>query len=237
MINLIPLAIAAIVAGTAANMEGQRRRRSAENRAARDYAERLQGRSKEAQAIFERSIGDQDVERSNAAIEGATQAKIERVDNLRESESGFIDPMLAGQSRAPKVIQNTVSKSLADELAKARAQIGALAKLEGFSTRTFDRGLELDAAKPLFRNIALFAEGDRNVYGAKHAAAQRKGEGWRLAGDLLTGIGGVLGGGWGTAAAAGSKAYTTYMDTPTQMQDVVVPYYGGFDDKPQTRLS
>lgn len=206
MFNLIPLAIAALVAGTGANAVANRQVRRAQERAYDNYARRSDQRTNEAKSIFERSLGEQDVGKQTAKIDEAANAKVQRVDELTRTNSDYIDPLLPGQDRAPKVIGKQASRSLAEELAKARAQIGALAKLEGFSTRTFDRGLELSHVKPELGNLGLFAQGDRNILQAQMQSAAGKGQNLRLVGDILTGLGqvGLLGAGAGVGAGAGA---------------------------------
>lgn len=202
--NLLPWAIAALVAGTGAQMRANQQQRRALSQAYDNYAARTARRAAEASQLFEKSLGEQDIENQQARIDEAAAEKVQRVDDLVKRES-YIDPLLPGQDRAPKVIKSQAAASLADEIARARAQIAALAKLEGFSTRTFDRGLELDHVKPLFGNIGLFSQGDQNIFQAESLGAQHKGQNLRLIGDLLVGLGALGLGAWGGAAAGGSQ--------------------------------
>ncbi|MCE7901241.1 MAG: hypothetical protein DYH20_00975 [Gammaproteobacteria bacterium PRO9] len=224
---MLAAAIAALVAGTAANAKAQRQVRSAQRSAYNAYADRTDKRTAEAQGLFDDSLKKQDVDVQQAAVDAAAKAKTDRVGDLI-SQQNYVTPTLPGQNKAPQVIQSAVSTDLASELARARAQIGAIAKLEGFSTRTFDRGLELDHVKPQFRNIGLFSQGDRNIFDAQSAEAQHAGDNMAMLGDVLTSLGQiglmaygggamggaakVVGGGAGTmdSALAGSKAASLF---------------------------
>lgn len=191
-VNLLPLAIAALVAGSGAQWYGQRRQNQAMASAMDQHARRAERRSAEAQSLFERTLGEQGIETQQQMIDDAARDKVGRVSDLTEREAAFVDPLLPGQDRAPKVVREQASRDLADQLARARAQIGALARLEGFSTRAFDRGLQLDRVRPEFGNIGLFARGDRNILDADMHAAQFRGGNARLLGDLLTSVGGAM---------------------------------------------
>lgn len=220
--NLIPMFIAALAAGATAQYQGNKRARKAQERAYSDYASRTDKRTDEAKAIFEKSLGEQDVKKQQARVDEAATAKTARVDDLVARESSYIDPMLPGQDRAPKVIKQQASRALGDELARARAQIAAIAKLEGFSTRTFDRGLELDHVKPQLGNLSLFAQGDRNIFEARSAVAANKGANLRMLGDILIGIGAMgLGGAMGGAAGAGAGGASSVIGNQAQASPYV----------------
>jgi hypothetical protein len=208
------IALALLAAGTAANIKAQRKVAKAQLRAFERFSRRSDKRTDEASAIFSKSAEQQRVDNQMDVANKAAAAKVGRVEDLIATQ-GFVDPMLPGRSRAPAVIKSQASASLADELARARAQIGALAQLEGFSTRSFERGLELDRVKPELGNLQLFAQGDRNIYEADQVAASHKGDKLALAGDLMTAIGSIMMGGSGAALGTASKLGTSAMDSPS----------------------
>lgn len=197
----IGIALAALAAGTAAQVTGQRKVQRAQRRASAQYATDMDKREADARGLFERALGQQDAGGQQAAIASAAADKVQRVDNLVQGNEAYVNPALPGQDKAPAVIKSQISSKLADELARARAQIAAAAQIEGYSTRTFDRGLQLGRVKPELGNIGLFAQGDQNVYNARMAAAPGKGATWSTIGDLLTAAGqiGLLAGGPGAS--------------------------------------
>lgn len=204
-IPLLAYAIAALVAGTAANVAGQRKQSKAIARANQTFADRLRARSQEATGIFEGQLAKQNEDALEQVAQNATD-KERRVEDLVESDPPLYDPVGSGEtSRLPKVIQGQASHDLARELAKAKAKIAADARLEGFSTRTFDRGLQLRRSAPELGNIGLFAQGDRNMFGADLARAQGKGSGMMTLGDLLTAAGSIMMMGAGAGAAGAGK--------------------------------
>lgn len=206
--NLLPWAIAALVAGTAANVKAKHDRESAAEDAFRDYARRADARTAETTQIWEKSLREQDAGNQMQLVGQLAQDKLDRVDALRESEVDNFDPILAGQARAPAVVQTEISRNLADEIAKARATIKANATLEGFSGRTFDRGLQLSRAATDLGNLRIFGQGDRNIYDYDMLKAEHAGENWGTLGDALTAVGSIMlmGGGSLTVPQAAASA-------------------------------
>lgn len=187
-VPLLPLAIAALVAGTGAQYAGNRRRAKATARNYEWFANRARERSAEANERFE---GQLDLQREdpNAQVEAVADDKVGRVEDLIDETSQYFDTSLPGQDRAPQIVQAEAARSLGDELARSRAKLEALARIEGYGQRSFDRGTELNRELPYFENIGIFARGDRDVLGAKLAASQNKGAGMRTLGDLLVAAG------------------------------------------------
>jgi len=224
---LLPLAIAALVAGTGAQYAGNRRRAKATARDYEWFANRARERSAEANDRFE---GQLDLQREdpNAQVEEVADDKVGRVEDLIDENSQYFDTSLPGQDRAPRIVQAEAARSLGDELARSRAKLEALAKLEGYGQRSFDRGTELNRELPYFENVGIFARGDRDVLGAKLAASQNKGAGMRTLGDLLVAAGqmGLMAGGGpagtttvGTSSGAGAAL-------PTNAYGQTLPQYG-----------
>jgi hypothetical protein len=209
-IPLLALAIGALAGGTALQASAARSRDKADAAALRRYANKNKARSAEAQAQFEKSLTEQNAEKQTEQIDQKADQKVSRVDNMIEALAPTFDPLLPGADRAPKVVQATNAKSLAEGLARARANLKATATLEGFSGRTFDRGLQLNRNQDLYRQQAIFDRGDRDVMEAERAAAQFKGGNKALLGDLLTMIGmiglGGAGGAGSTVSAGAAKA-------------------------------
>lgn len=207
-INLLPYAIAALVAGTAAQQKARHDQKSAAEDAYRDWSRRSRGRTEEATDIWEKSMAEQDVGNQMDAVGALAQEKVNRVNTLTEAEAHNYDPILAGQERAPAVVKTEIARNLADELAKSRAQIKAQATLEGFSGRSFDRGLQLSRSSTDMGNLGIFAQGDRNIFDSDMLKAQSAGQNWAMIGDILTTLGqvGMLGAGMaGTGSVLSSS--------------------------------
>lgn len=210
--QVLPWAIAALVAGTAANQYSKRQVRNAQQDAWRDYSKRNAKRTEESTDLWEASMAEQDVANQQENIDKRAADKIQRVTDTIAGEEAYYDPLLPGQDRAPAVIQGEVQGKLSDELAKARARLGAMATLEGFSGRTFDRGFQMSRDNELMRNIGIFSQGDQNIFDWDMMNAAHKGDTAATIGDVLTAIGqaGLMayGAGFSTLGANAATAST-----------------------------
>lgn len=185
----LALGIAALVGGTGFQVSARNQQRRAARTASNKFAAKSKQRSDEANAIFQKSLADQDATKQQEAIDAARDEKLTRVEDLFTREAANYDPLLPGQERAPTVVKEEGAKQLSDGLARARARLAAVAQLEGFGSRTFDRKLQLQDNASLLGNIGLFARGDRDVFDTDMFAAQQQGGNKALIGDLLVTLG------------------------------------------------
>lgn len=207
---LVALAIGSLLAGTAAQMKARHDVKSDQEKAYRQYARRTDKRTAEATGIWKGQMAKQAESAGADTIGALAQQKLDRMGDLQESESQYYDPILQGQDRAPTVVKSEIARSLSDELAKARSQIKAEATLEGFSSRAFDRGIDISRANADLGNLGLFAQGDQNIYEYDMNKAAHAGDNWAMVGDVLSALGqiGLLGAGTGLFGA-GSKVLSS----------------------------
>lgn len=207
--------IASLLIGTQQQTQANRKVDRSNAAALTRYRDKKRVQSDEARALFERRLGEQDVDNQQSIIDEQAAGKVARVDTLDRAATAETDPMLPGSDRAPRVVKEQNAQEMASAVAKARARLKAMATLEGFSGRTFDRGLQFNRDADLYRTQANFDRGDQSVLQAEQFAAQNAGNSNRMIGDVLTtlgqiglmagGFGGGFGGGKLAAAKAGSR--------------------------------
>ena len=192
--------IASLLIGTQQQARAGQKVDRANAQALRNYGDKKRVQSEEARALFERRLAEQDVGNQQQVIDTQAADKVARVDALDQAATAETDPLLPGSDRAPRVVKEQNAQALASAVAQARARLKAMATLEGFSGRTFDRGLQFGQDADLFRTQASFDRGDRGVLQSEQMAASQAGNRNAMIGDVLTTLGQIglmAGGGFG----------------------------------------
>ncbi len=206
-IQLLPLlALGALGLGTGLQISSARAQDRALGNALRDLANKRKKRSAEANALFDKSLQEQDVGTAQEQVDTAAADKTARVEDIFAAETPQFAPVtVQGTQGAPRVVATENARALADAVAKARANLSATARLEGYGSRTFDRGQVLQRRGAEFENMAIADRGDQAVYDADAFAAQFAGGNKAMFGDILSTLGqvGLLAYGAGAGGGGG----------------------------------
>ncbi len=209
MCDPITIAIVAgttMLAGTAAQRIGQSRSESAARNAYALQASRQDDLANQSRAIFQNSVEKMSPETVKAEME---KAAAERRAAYEKSvgDTPVAVPTQATTGAAPRILNNA---SRAESVSRDNYVSGladALARLNAHGDAMQTAGIEINKNRLSQGVVADASKGWANLLPIELQAAQQKGAGAKMIGDLLVGAGQIgLGYAGGLGGAAGSSA-------------------------------
>ncbi len=191
---LLAASLAATAAGTAAQVNANKKREGATTAAAAADLERKAKTSREANAIFNAELENSDAGDASKAVDDAAAqqlAETQRLLSRSPEDTGFQAPTdtSAAMTNASPVVKDVAARTLADELAKTEAQMKAASTLQGFKKRQLNRANQFGRAGEQMAMLGNFNQGWSNVADVQQQMAQFAGAKQAMLGDVLTGLG------------------------------------------------
>jgi hypothetical protein len=204
-----PLMIGAAVAtlaGTGAQIHGQRKAEKAAVNVRRAEDARQAGFREQAETAFagnQRAFEREAIDENMAAKQTAREAAY-RAANANAPRAAA--PVAAGSLGGNKVVQSNLANTLRDTSKRTTAQGAARAELGSFNDAMFDASLLQRRGREGIGMASSFGRGSLNATGAELQAAQHKGDRAKQLGQILSTIGAAMSAGAGAAAAGAGAA-------------------------------
>ena len=202
------VAVGSQLASVYSNNRAQKRQEEAVSRAAMAETQRQREYQAKAGAELEKT-------RQNFTVEQQNEGRDELVGQLQEklAPTSIGDVNAASYAQLNPSANTVVADSLAQSVARGqeagKATGRAAANLDSFGRQTFDNSVGLGRANESLGQIYNNMAGSKGAYDLELEAAQRKGGGWRAAGDIAGGLGSIASAYWLTGAGKSAPKKAT----------------------------
>jgi len=208
MCEPISASLALMAAGTAAQMQGQKKAQKAMSAAQEAEATRQKRLRGEGEGIFNKSLGRLGAENQRSAIDQAGKKRGEQMAGAQDESA----PIQIDQSgAAPNIINEDTSARVSDATSKARQRALAEGFLGGYNDVSLSNALENSRANQGIGVLNNMRQGSQGVLGLEMNNASMAGDRWNNIGKGLSTAGSLVGlyGAMAPAAAATTAGGTT----------------------------
>jgi hypothetical protein len=200
------LAVAALAAGTALQMSGQRKQREAQIDQAKYFRDRQRMLDDQAFENFQEALDTGDYERAQEVIADAAQRRISEQRDI-VSEQNSLEAPDFGDYDSSEVLAKDFAQQIADRVKRTREGLDAQARADAFTDRAQDRVYEMRNFGNVQNLINNASRGNQNVFSQGTQLARSIGTDQQNIGNFLASLGMMgIGGNIGAGSAAGASA-------------------------------